>query len=217
MVNRQTNKLIRTKPYYKGVTRDFESPSHQTKLVYQPGTTVTTETLDKNADEDCAEGIHFVASVAAALRWGPVVVEIRVPGGKTIVDSGSKLRAKTVKVGNVVSLTGADFSYANLSYANLSRVILSGADLSGASLHRANLSYANLSRVILSGADLSGASLHRANLSGASLHRANLSGADLSRADLAGADLSRARVNERTIIDLPDGWKIENDVIVRVS
>ena len=192
MVNRQTNKLIRTKPYYKGVTRDFESPSHQTKLVYQPGTTVTTETLDKNADEDCAEGIHFVASVAAALRWGPVVVEIRVPGGKTIVDSGSKLRAKTVKVGNVVSLTGADFSYANLSYANLSRVILSGADLSGASLHRANLS-------------------------GASLHRANLSGADLSRADLAGADLSRARVNERTIIDLPDGWKIENDVIVRVS
>ena len=164
------NKMIRTKPYYKGVTRDFESPSHQTKLVYQPGTTVTTETLDKNADEDCAEGIHFVASVAAALRWGPVVVEIRVPGGKTIVDSGSKLRAKTVKVGNVVSLTGA----------NLSRVILSYA-----------------------------------NLSGASLHRANLSGADLSRADLAGADLSRARVNERTIIDLPDGWKIVDGVIVR--
>ena len=169
------NKLIRTQPYYKGVTRDFESPSRRTKLVYQPGTTVTTETLNKNADEDCAEGIHFVASVAAALRWGPVVVEIRVPEGKTIVDSGSKLRAKTVEVGDVVSLTWANLSWADLSWANLT--------------------WANL---------------YEADLSGANLTWANLSGADLSWANLTGA-----RVNVRTIIDLPDGWKVVDGLIVR--
>ena len=174
------NQLIRSRPYYKGVTRDFKSPTHRTKLVYQPGTTVTTETLNKNADEDCAEGIHFVASVAAALRWGPVVVEIRVPKGKTIVDSGSKLRAKTVVVGDVVPLAGADLSYANLSYTNL---------------YRANLSDANLFGVDLTGADLSWASLHRANLTGANLYR--------------------ARVDRRTIINLPDGWKTEDGRIVR--
>ena len=179
------NKMIRTKPYYKGVTRDFESPTHRTKLVYQPGTTVTTETLNKNADEDCAEGIHFVASVAAALRWGPVVVEIRVPEGKTIVDSGSKLRAKTVEVGDVVSLSGVD---------------LSGAYLIGTNLIGADLSRADLSRADLSGADLFGADLFGADLFGANLYEANLYG---------------ARVNGRTIIDLPDGWKIEDGVIVR--
>jgi hypothetical protein len=216
-----SHRLIRTKPYYKGVTRDFTSPTKKAlALKYEPGSVVTADDFDKNADEDCAQGIHFVGSIAEALGWGPVVVEIRVPDGMTIVDSGTKLRAKTVEVGDV----------ADLARANLARADLYGADLAGANLTGANLARANLTRADLSGANLIGANLYRADLTRADLTRANLTGADLTRADLyganltganlygaylTGANLAGARGNDFTV--LPSGWKVENGLIVRAS
>ncbi len=86
-------KVVRTKPYYKGVTSDLRSPSQSTgKLTYTEGTTVEADGIDTDPDRDCGQGINFVGSIAEALRWGPVVVEVRVPKGITVVDTGTKLR-----------------------------------------------------------------------------------------------------------------------------
>ena len=118
-------KVIRSRPYYKGVTRELMSPAIETgKLRYEPGITVEADGLDGNADQDCGKGINFCATIAQALKWGPVVVELTVPDGETIIDAGDKLRAQRVHVEGVVYLTGAN---------------LSGSDLSGANLTGANL------------------------------------------------------------------------------
>jgi uncharacterized protein YjbI with pentapeptide repeats len=101
-------------------------------------------------------------------------------------------------------LSGADLRGANLREANLRRGKLSGVDLRGADLWRAtlveadlfgaklsgaDLSEVGLDKAILVGADLVGSRLHSAILSGASLSFANLSGAELIGTDLSGADL----------------------------
>ena len=195
------NKVIRSRPYYKGVTRELMSPSQRTgKLRYEPGAIVEADSLDENADRDCGSGINFCSTVAQALKWGPVVVELTVPDGETIIDAGDKLRAKRIRVEAVAYLSGAYLRYAYLSGANLR-----GADLRGANLFGADLSSANLRDANLFGADL-----HYAYLSGA-----NLRGADLRGANLRGADLSSAIVDLNTIIPLPRGWVVGGSVIRR--
>jgi len=99
----------------------------------------------------------------------------------------------------IISLNGADLSFADsanadLSFADLSDANLRGASLSDVELRGAILRHANLSVAILRGADLSdaflrGVDLSDANLSDADLSDAFLRGADLSNAFLRGADL----------------------------
>jgi hypothetical protein len=178
-------KVIRTLPFYKGVTNGLRSPTRSTGiLTYTVGQIVEADGIDLNPERDCGQGINFCRSIAEALKYGPKVVALTIPSTETIVDTGGKLRAKKVFVQEIINLSGADLSGANLS----------GADLSGA-----NLSGANLFRANLSGANLSGANLFRADLSGANLFRVNLSGADLSRANLSGADLSGVLHDATTI------------------
>ena len=196
--------IIREHPYYKGVTREMKSPTHpRGKLEYVVGKTVRADGLDLDPSRDCGQGINFCHTLAQALNWGPVVIEV-VPIGQ-IVDTGGKLRAKAVKVLRIASLSGtdlsrADLSRADLSGANLSGANLSGANLSGADLSRANLSGANLSRADLSGANLSGADLSRADLYGADLYEANLYGANLYGANLYGANLYGAQADAETLL-----------------
>jgi len=219
--------IIRNKPYYKGVTIDYESPLQATKLVYSPGTTVDAGEVDLDPDTECGVGVNFCSTIADALRWGPVVVEITIPSGVNVIDTGDKLRAERVLVGEVADLSGADLSGADLrgaylSGADLRGAYLRGADLSGADLRGADLRGADLRRVDLRGADLSGADLSGADLRGAYLSGADLSGADLSGADLRGAylrgadlsgadlrgaDLRGAQVDSYT--KLPLGYKID--------
>ena len=99
--------IIRTKPFYKGVTKELRSPRRLTQLTYTEGTVVTADGIDLDPDNDCGQGINFCRSIAEALQWGPVVVEIRIPDKVKVVDTGDKLRAKRVEVGPVVNLSGA--------------------------------------------------------------------------------------------------------------
>ncbi len=188
-----------TGKFYKGLTREMKSPSYSTKITYEVGKTYDADSFVVS-DDDCGPGIHVVISLAAALKWGPVVVEVEIPDEAEIVWSKDKLRTSRVTVVGVANLYGADLSRANLSGANLSGANLYGADLSGANLFGANLSGANLP-----GANLSRADLSVANLSGADLSRANLSGANLSGADLYDT------IGEPAY--LPTGWKFENGLI----
>ena len=190
------NTLIRSRPYYKGVTHELMSPSQRTgKLRYEPDTIVEANGLDEDPNQDCGKGINFCHTLAQALRWGPVVVELTVPDGETIIDAGDKLRAKRIRVEAVANLRGADLWRADLSGANLSGANLRGADLRGA--------------------DLRGADLWGADLRGADLRGANLSGANLWDADLRGANLRDAIVDSNTIIPLPRGWVVGDSVIRR--
>ena len=181
--------------WFKGVTAELKSPTNQSRtLTYTPGTTVRADGLETDPNLECVPGIFFCRSLPEALRWarGGKVVSVRPIG--TIIDTGSKLRAKSVEVVAVVNLSKAILSGADLSRANLSEAALYGANLSGANLYGANLSRADLSGADFSvaalyGADFSKANLSGANLSGANLYRANLSGADLSGANLSGANL----------------------------
>jgi len=116
------------------------------------------------------------------------VVTVTVPDGEPIVDTGDKLRAKRVLVGEVVSLSGAN---------------LVGADLTDADLRDADLSGANLTD-----ADLRDAYLTNANLTDADLWDANLTGAYLR-----DADLRDTRGSDRTI--LPKGYKVVDGYVVR--
>ena len=132
-----------TGKFYKGLTREMQSPSFDKKLTYEVGQTYDADNFAVS-DDNCGPGIHLVTSIALALKWGPVVVEMTVPDGAEIVWSAQKLRTSRVTVVGVVNLRGAN---------------LYGADLSGVDLSAANLSGANLSGVDLSGADLRGADL----------------------------------------------------------
>jgi hypothetical protein len=188
--------VIRSLPYYKGVDSELRSPIQSSgKLKYEPGSSVDADGINLDPGSDCGVGINFCASVADALKWGPRVVEIIVPSGVKIVDTGhGKLRAARVKVGEEISLGGADLRGANLVGANLR-----GADLRGANLV---------------GAYLGGADLRGANLVGANLVDANLVDANLVGANLRGAYLVRATGNKFTT--LPAGYEVtDSGLIVR--
>ena len=198
------NEIIRSKPYYKGLTKDFESPTQENKLTYLEGTTVEADGLNDDPNDNCGQGINFCATLAHALKWakGGTVVEITVPDGEPIIWAGDKLRAKRVVVGKTISLYRA----------NLTRADLTRADLRGADLTRADLRGADLTRADLTWADLTGANLYGANLTWADLTGANLYGADLYGADLTRSNLTRANGNEFT--RLPDGWKVNDSGLV---
>ena len=210
------NKIVRTKPYYKGVTRDLMSPSQPTgKLRYEVGTIVEANGLDENTIKDCGKGINFCSTLAQALKWGPVVVELTVPDGETIIDAGDKLRAKRVRVEAVANLRYANLAGSDLSGSNLSHSNLSHSNLAGANLSHSNLSHSNLCYVNLRGAGLSHSNLSGSNLAGSDLSHSDLSGSNLWGADLRGADLWSATVNSDTIISLLDGWEVVDDVVRR--
>jgi hypothetical protein len=224
-----------TGKFFKGLSRDMQSPSHSTKITYEVGNTYDADSFEVS-DAACGPGIHIVTSIAAALKWGPVVVEVSVPDGAEVVCSEDKLRTSQITVisranlreANLrgADLSGADLYEANLRRANLYEANLRRANLRGANLYEANLSGANLYEADLYGANLSGADLSEANLRGANLSGADLSGADLSRADLSRADLSRANLRGADLYradlrgaygepkSLPDGWIYTNGLIV---
>jgi len=199
------NHIIRNKPYYKGVTKDLKSPTQANKLTYTPGTIVEADDLNLDPDKDCGAGINFCSTLAGALKWakGGTVVTVTVPDGEPIVDTGDKLRAKRVLVGEVVSLSGADLSGADLTDADLRDADLSGANLTDADLRDADLRDANLT----------GAYLWDANLTGAYLRDADLRDANLTGAYLRDADLRDTRGSDRTI--LPKGYKVVGGYVVR--
>ena len=173
------NKIIRSKPFYKGVSLTLESTQKKsTRLKYEPGAKVEADGFNDDPTIACGAGINFCSSVAAALRWGPRVVEIHVAASIPIVDTGDKLRAAKVTVGAEVSLVRANLEGANLESANLGGANLVGANLVGAHLWCANLWRANLEGANLESAYLEGANLEGANLEGAYLEGAYLGGAD---------------------------------------
>ncbi len=120
-----------TGKFYKGITREMQSPLNSTKITYEIGKTYSADAFEVS-DEACGPGIHIVTSLAQALKWGPVVVEVTVPDEAKIVWSADKLRTPEVTVVEIVNLSGANLSGADLSGANLSVANLSGANLSGA-------------------------------------------------------------------------------------
>jgi len=221
-------KLIHSGTFYKGVTKGRMGPHHPDKP-YDVGT-VHHAVVDTNLSDSCAPGIHVCLTIAEALRWGPVVVEVGVPEDATIVVAAKvrvgpsvKVLARDVQVGADLwgtNLWGTDLRDANLRDANLRGANLTDADLRGANLWGADLWLANLWRTDLRGADLRLVNLRDANFRGADLRGANLWGADLWGANLWGTDLRDAnlwganlrganfstRGNERTI--LPTGYEV---------
>ena len=113
------NQLIRSRPYYKGLNRDRQSPTHTTKLTYTEGEIVEADTLNDDPNQSCGAGINFCLTLAGALKYGPLVVEVTVPDGEVIIDAGDKLRASRVVVGKTVDLGGADLRGAYLRDADL--------------------------------------------------------------------------------------------------
>jgi uncharacterized protein YjbI with pentapeptide repeats len=127
----------------------------------------------------------------------------------------------------IVSLEGADLSWANLGIANLGdtlakeglswswmrvhgyqtdlkktklkRVNFRNAVLYGASLNEADLSEAYLSGAILRKADLTEANLREARLRHTNMKEANLTNADLSQAYLYAAKLNNANLSGANI------------------
>jgi hypothetical protein len=85
---------------------------------------------------------------------------------------------------HIISLNGAD-----LSWANLSETGMMGANLHGAVLIETSLFNTDLSETDMLGADMTRAELNLANLSGADLGGANLGMADLYGTNLIGAYL----------------------------
>ena len=113
------NQLIRSKPYYKGLNRSRQSPTHTTKLIYTEGEIVEADTLNDDPNQSCGAGINFCLTLAGALKYGPLVVEVTVPDGEVIIDAGDKLRASRVVVGKTVDLGGAYLGGAYLRDADL--------------------------------------------------------------------------------------------------
>ena len=208
--------------FYKGLTREMKSPSYSTKITYEVGKTYDADAFEIS-DDDCGPGIHVVTSLAAALKWGPRVVEVEIPDEAEIVWSKDKLRTSRVTVVSMADLRGA-----NLRGADLRVAYLSGADLRGAYLREANLRGADLRGANLYGADLRGADLRAANLYGANLSEADLRGANLREANLRVANLYGANLSEALHLDealnyllivgepatLPEGWRYDKGLIV---
>jgi hypothetical protein len=225
-------KLIHSGKFYKGVTKDRMGPHYPYKP-YNVGT-VHQAAVNTNLDESCAPGIHVCLTIAEALRWGPVVVEVGVPEDATIVVATKvrvgpsvKVLARDVQVGanlggadlrganlGDADLGGANLGGANLRGANLRDAYLRGAYLWGANLRGADLRDAYLRGAYLWGANLRGANLRDAYLWGANLRGANLRGADLRGADIWDADLWGANGNAATV--LPVGYEVNpSGLIVR--
>ena len=202
MVAPTTHEVRSTGVFYKGITLDMRSPQRTADaLTYTPGTTVVADGLDEDPGTDCGAGINFSRTVAEALRWGPMVVELRVPASECIIDTGRKLRARRVEVVKKVDLAPANLADANLASANLADANLASAYLAGANLAHANLADANLAGAYLGGAYLAPANLAGAYLGGANLASANLASANLARANLAGA-------NGKPATGMPSGWAL---------
>ena len=199
-----THQITHTGRWYKGVTCTLQSPNrkHGWQLTYTPGTTVEADGLAEDPAMECGSGINFSRTIAEALRWGPVVVWLEVPASERIIDAGDKLRARTVRVVEVVDLTDVDLGGAWLAAAKLA-----GAKLPGANLARADRTNTNLARADLTNTYLAHANLAHANLADANLAGAYLGGAYLARANLAGANLARARGVPAS--GMPEGWTIE--------
>ena len=126
-------KLIHSGTFYKGVTRGRWGPHYPDKP-YNVGT-VHHAVVDTNLSDSCAPGIHVCLTIAEALRWGPVVVEVGVPEDATIVV------AAKVRVGPSVKVLARDVQVG----ANLRSADLRSADLGDTYLWGADLGYANLS------------------------------------------------------------------------
>ena len=143
--------VISSGVFYKGVTVDLKSPIQSNQLTYISGTTVIADSVDLDPASDCGAGISFCRTLAEALKFARsgTVVTVRVPHDVVIVDTGEKLRAQRVKVGDVVDLTSANLRSANLRSANLRFADLTSADLRSADLRYANLRSANGDRFTL--------------------------------------------------------------------
>ena len=115
-----------TGKFYKGLTHKMKSPSYVNKITYEVGMTYTAEDFEVS-DDECAPGIHIVTSLAKALKWGAVVIEVSVPEDAQIVWGPDKCRTPVLTVERVADLSGADLSGAYLSGANLSGTNLYGA------------------------------------------------------------------------------------------
>jgi hypothetical protein len=113
--------------WYKGVKKDLKSPHQFTQ--YEVGGTVKADRLDMDLSRDCSNGIHITRTIAEALRWGPVVLEVSIPDGAVIVDTGSKVRTSEVTVDAGADLGGAYLGGAYLGGANLTDAYLRGANL----------------------------------------------------------------------------------------
>ena len=106
-----------TGKFYKGLTLEMRSPQHSTTITYEVGETYTADGFEVS-DEPCAPGIHFVHSIAQALKWGPVVVDIEIPEGSHIVWGPDKSRDESVTVVSIVNLAGSNLGGANLRGAD---------------------------------------------------------------------------------------------------
>jgi uncharacterized protein YjbI with pentapeptide repeats len=117
----------------------------------------------------------------------------------------------------IVSLSGADLSYAKLSgidkehnqfslpethlvgvnlyKAKMRYSVLDGSNLNNSTLTQAVVTFASLSNATFSNAFMDDIHLTNSNLSDADLANADLSEADLSEANLSRADLSEARLS----------------------
>lgn len=129
----------------------------------------------------------------------------------TIVERGEK----RYEIRERARLAGADLSGADLSGVNLRRSDLRRASLVGAVLVKADLKFSNLAGSDLRGADLKGADLSWANLKGC-----DLSGADLTGSFVRGANMVEARLYGTRFLplgesELPRGWRVGNDGLVR--
>ena len=96
-----------TGKFYKGLTREMKSPNHKVKLTYEVGQTYSVEDFDTSG-EQCSTGIHVVTSLAAALKWGPVVVEMSVPDTAQVVWGPDKVRVSEATVVWVINLSRAN-------------------------------------------------------------------------------------------------------------
>ena len=135
-------KLIHSGTFYKGVTKGRMGPHYPDKP-YNVGT-VHRAVVDTNLRDSCAPGIHVCLTIAEALRWGPVVVEVGVPEDATIVV------AAKVRVGPSVKVLARDVQVgADLWGTNLWGTDLRDARLWGANFRGANFSSRGNERTIL--------------------------------------------------------------------
>lgn len=126
-------KVISNGIFYKGVTRGLLSPwQPMGRKKFTVGRLVQADGIDTNPSHDCGVGINFCRTIAEALYWGPVVVALKIPDGEIVVDTGGKLRARSVEVIEQADLREADLRRADLSEADLFGADLFGANLSGA-------------------------------------------------------------------------------------
>ena len=84
--------IIRTKPFYKGVTRKLTSPTQTSnRLTYTEGTVVIADGIDLDPDNDCGQGANlYRANLSRANLYGANLSETRCDSDTTLPD-GYKL------------------------------------------------------------------------------------------------------------------------------